>query len=247
MHHIFFPPRLDAVLVKDHPDSLPADVRDESSSDRLGRQKSHRPASEPFGWIRAGQRDHLLLLACAQLRACPRPGKLAQGRLQSPLAVPPTHPSHRRNRTARCRRDRLPVPLFMGQQQHPGTNALTRARLPSLKELLQLPALPRFQPNSSLSASLVLRHRNVRSQVRLSEKAADHNHPVRGLVVRLEGRDFDVEEVPALAQRSGLPSPPTGLHHTRRVPRFCNRAGGYTPTRGSWRLTLSSRGRMATG
>src|SRR5277367_3837263 len=61
-HHIFFPPRLEIVALKQNADGFPAYARHKLSLDRLLRYQSHRPASLAFGWFAANHCDNALLL-----------------------------------------------------------------------------------------------------------------------------------------------------------------------------------------
>src|ERR1700738_2648005 len=52
-HHIFFPPRLEVVAFQQHPDGLPADVRNQFALDHFFGQQPHRPTCPPLRRRRA--------------------------------------------------------------------------------------------------------------------------------------------------------------------------------------------------
>ena len=65
-HHIFFPPRLEAMVRESDSRCLSSELRRDSSFHRFGRHEPHAPARAALGRGAANHRDHGSLLGAVQ-------------------------------------------------------------------------------------------------------------------------------------------------------------------------------------
>src|SRR6266851_2505755 len=86
-HHLFFPPRLEAVAREDYSCGLTPESTRYPALYGFRRHQSHRPPRPPLWWRAAHHRDHRCLLRAVEqwLRLGPR--LIAQGALQSLFPV----------------------------------------------------------------------------------------------------------------------------------------------------------------
>src|SRR5438067_2112315 len=121
-HHIFFPPRLEAMVRECDPGSLPPQLRCDSSCDRLRRHEAHRPACSPRGWWAAYHRDDCGLLSAVQHRVWLGTRVVAQGVLEPTGEIPLADARRLATVGAKRLRGRAHRVTQVQQQQGPNTS-----------------------------------------------------------------------------------------------------------------------------
>src|SRR4051794_19342368 len=91
IHHIFFPPRLQVVVLKENPDCLASDVGDQLSLDGLFRDQAHGPAGVPLRRRAVHHSHDALALAAVQQRPGSRSWPVIQRPVQPLLLVTPAN------------------------------------------------------------------------------------------------------------------------------------------------------------
>src|ERR1017187_8346335 len=100
MHHIFSPPRLQFVALKQDADRLPAHLRRQLPLDRLGSDQPHTPPRNALGRRTADHGDDSLALAYGERSLFPWPWLFLPCRFQPLLLITPGNSSHRFRRHA---------------------------------------------------------------------------------------------------------------------------------------------------
>ena len=152
-HHIFFPPRLEVVAFQQHPDGLPAHVRNQFALDHLFGQQPHRPTSPPFRRRRADHGDNALLLLLIKSRSLARTSGIKQRSLQSAIKIALADLPHRlggKPKVAAHRRRGLPlIQLTQGQ----GAQGRADPLQPASQQLIYLQSISLLEFNLKSYAS----------------------------------------------------------------------------------------------
>src|SRR5664280_714626 len=152
-HHIFFPPRLEAVAFQQHPNGLPAHVRNPFALDHRVGQQPHRPTSPSLWRRRADHGDNALLLLLIKSRSLARTGGIEQRPLQSAIKIALADLPHRLGGKpkvgAHCRRGLPLIQLTQGQGAQGRANPLQ----PASQQLIYLQSISLLEFNLKSYAS----------------------------------------------------------------------------------------------
>src|ERR1700719_3220716 len=152
-HHIFFPPRLEVVAFQQHPDGLPADVRNQFALDHFFGQQTHRPTRPPLRRRRADDRDNALLLLLIKSRSLARTSGIEHRPLQSAIKIPLANLPHRlggKPQVGAHRRRGLPlIQLAQGQ----GAQCRAYRLQPASQQLIYLLSISLLEFNLKSYAS----------------------------------------------------------------------------------------------
>ena len=136
-----------------HPDGLPADVRNQFALDHLFGQQSHRPTSPSLWWRRADYRDNALLLLRIKSRRLARTSGIEQRPLQSAIKIPLADLPHRlggKPQVGAHRRRGLPlIQLAQGQ----GAQCRAYRLQPASQQLIYLLSISLLEFNLKSYAS----------------------------------------------------------------------------------------------